>query len=157
MLIYVLEGQFGGDRYEPWVARLPRPIAAVPQHFQGLPEGILAFHAGLHDGIQTRLSGGVRPFVRMELVGDYYEPDWPFEMYASPQWGPGTQVLPAATEQPDWTQIVLVADDGAAGRLCAVLDADGDGIEGWYWFEGSMSREADIWLTASASDWTLED
>lgn len=163
VLIYVLEGSFGGDRYAPLVANLPRPIVAMPRHCQGLSEDFLAFHTGLHDGLASDLCGGVLPFERMESVGDYYEPDRPFEMYKCPQWGPETKALPPATKQPDWNQIVLVAWDGGSGRLCAVLDADGADIDGWYWFEGSMSPEADIWqtfdiwLADGAADWSSKD
>jgi len=163
VLIYVLEGEFGDNRHTPWVAQLPRPITAMPQHCQGLSEDFLAFHTGLHDGLTSDLSGGVLPFEQMESIGDYYEPDWPFEMFKSPQWVPETKTLPAATEQPDWNQMVLVSWDGGSGRLCAVLHADGADIDGWYWFEGSMSPETniwqtlDIWLADAAADWSSKD
>ena len=162
VLVYVLQGEYGQDQYCTWVASPPRPISAIPQHLQRLPESILTFHTRLHDGFDGPLfHTHVLPFAHMESVGDYDEPGYPFEMFDGVDWDDGAPTLPAPADQPDWNEVVLIASNGRSGRLCATLDDTKSGADGgWYWFEGSMSPEPDIWrcldtwLTHDASDWT---
>jgi hypothetical protein len=161
VLLYVLAGQFGDRQYNCWTATLP--IATVPEHLRDLPRDVVAFHTRLHDELESPLMGGMMPIARMELVSYYYDPSWPFEMYRSVEgWSSGPR-LPAPVEQPDWGQVVLVHSDRGSRRLCATLSADPDHTAGWYWFEGSMSPERNIWealdslLHEGAADWTNDD
>ena len=130
VLVYVLEGDFGGDRYCAWVAALPRPRVDVPEHLLRLPSDVLALHTRLHDEIDL-------PLFRQ---GVYADPNRPFEMYP-----------PVA--QPVWNQIVVIQNDGGSARLCATLGDDPKATAGWYWYEGTMSPEPDIWVLAD--DWLL--
>lgn len=160
VLIYLLTGHFGDREYCPWVGAPPVPIADIPQYLRRLPNDVLAFHTALHDELDSPLMGGILPIQYMDLVSTYDDPSWPFEMFDSCWSDPP---IPAPTEQPDWSQVVLVANNGASGRVCAVLGDDPESTEGWYWFEGSMSRERDIWeildvwFEHGANDWYYDD
>jgi hypothetical protein len=155
-LIYLLTGHFGDREYCPWIGTPPVPIADLPEHLRRLPRHVLAFHTALHDELDSPLMGGMLPTAEMELVSNYYDPAWPFEMFNS-SWS--SPPILAPDEQPDWSQVVLIHHNGASGRVCAMLSDDPDTTEGWYWFEGSMSRERDIWaiidafLEHGATDW----
>ncbi|MBE1552257.1 hypothetical protein GGC64_006344 [Mycobacterium sp. OAS707] len=156
VLIYLLAGHFGDRAYCPWLGTPPVPIGDVPQHLRLLPKDVLAFHTRLHDELDSPLMGGMLPIAFMDLVSTYHDPSWPFEMFNS-AWSSPPIAAPA--EQPDWSQVVLIHNNGGSGRVCAVLGEDPDNTEGWYWFEGSMSRERDIWtimdafLEHGATDW----
>jgi hypothetical protein len=153
VLIYLLTGQFGDRRYCPWVGTPPVPTAAVPEHLRRLPADVLAFHTGLHDWLDSPLNGGMLPFAQMELVSFYYDPSWPFEFWE------GGRLVDAIADEPDWSQVVLVHNDGGSGCVCAVLSDDPDSTKGWYWVEGSMSEQRNIWealdgaLERGATDW----
>jgi hypothetical protein len=99
----------------------------------------------LHDELESPWMGGTMPFTDTELVSTYHDPRQPFEMYPSVEgWNTGPR-LPAPIEQPDWSRVVLIHNDRGSRRLCATLSADPDNTAGWYWFEGSMSPERNIW------------
>ena len=102
------------------------------------------------------------PFSQMDLVSFYYDPGWPFEVYPADDWSDGPQ-LPAPTEDPDWSQVVVVHNNRASTRLCAVLSANPEATEGWCWVEGSMTpmrnicEELDNALEHAATDWRYDD
>jgi hypothetical protein len=160
VLVYVLTGQFGDRQYCCWTAT--PPVSAVPEHLRELPRDVTVFHSRLHDELESPWRGGMMPIADMEPVSIYYDPSWPFEMYPSVEgWSTGPR-LPAPVEQPDWSQVVLVHNDRGPRRLCATLGAGPDSTAGWYWFEGSMSPEPNIWealdfLLEAAADWSNDD
>jgi hypothetical protein len=117
MLIYLLRGHFGDRQYCPWIGTPPVPSTAVPDHLRRLPADVLAFHTGLHDWLESPLNGGMLPIDRMELVSDYYEPDWPFEMFDSVDgWSSGPPI-PAPVDQPDWSHVVVIHNNRGSGRI----------------------------------------
>jgi hypothetical protein len=67
--------------------------------------------------------------------------------------------IPAPVDQPDWSQVVVIHNNRGSGRICAVLSDDPEATHGWYWFEGPMSPERNIWealdasLERGATDW----
>jgi hypothetical protein len=161
VLVYVLAGRFGDRQYCCWTAT--PPVATVPEHLRELPRDVLAFHSQLHDELESALMGGMMPIAQMERVSTYYDPGRPFEMYRSVEdWSSGPR-LPAPVEQPEWSRVVLVHNDRGSRRLCVALSADPDSTFGWYWFEGSMSPERNIWealdfsLLVGAADWADGD
>jgi hypothetical protein len=161
VLVYVLAGQFGDRQYCCWTAT--PPVSTVPEHLRELPRDVAAFHTRLHNELESPWMGGMMPIVYMEPVSTYYDPSWPFELYSGVErWSSGPP-LPEPVEQPDWGQVVLIHNDRGSRRLCATLASDPDNTAGWYWFEGSMSPERNIWealdslLQEGAADWTNDD
>lgn len=161
VLIYLLTGHFGDRRYCPWIGTPPVPVAAVPDHLRRLPADVLAFHTGVHDWLDSPLNGGMLPFAQMELVSFYYDPSWPFEFfdYVDGLWsGP----LDESEYETDWSQVVVVHNNRASTRICAVRSDDPGTTQGWCWMEGSMTPEPNIWqaideaLERGAVDWSYD-
>jgi hypothetical protein len=150
VLIYVLFGHFGADRYCSWIATPPLPTSAVPEHLRLLPADVLTLHTRLHDSLESPLMGGSLPLAAMEQVDYYYDSSWPFEIWDRDE-ASGQLVVttPDPAEQPDWSRVIII-HNAAPQKVCAVLSDDPDTTEGWYWVEGSMWPQRDIgkpWTT----------
>lgn len=99
----------------------------------------------------------------MELVDDYYDPRWPFELWIRDEISAELVVTtPPPAEQPDWSRVVIV-HDAMPQTICAVLREDRTDTAGWFWVEGSMRPIENIfdtiddWLHRGACDWSYDE